>query len=142
MPLWQSPIPVSLWPLRPSLGALGRKWALPVIRDLYALGGARFTELLRRNPGMSERILSLRLADLQEERLVERVPDLSDPRQFSYRLTHLGLAAVPILEGLVLLGVMQLAADVFGPAGPPRPESGRARRSKRLARAQSSPDRQ
>jgi len=114
------PISVSRWPIRPSLGALGRKWALPVIRDLYVLGEARFTVILRRNPGMSERILSLRLTDLRKEGFVERISHRADPRQVSYRLSRRGLSAVPILEGLVLFGVTQLAADVFGPEGPPR----------------------
>jgi len=120
MPPLLSAASVSRWPIRPSLGALGRKWALPIIRDLYVLGEARFTELHRRNPGMSERILSLRLSDLRKEGLVERISDPADPRLVSYRLTHRGLSAVPILEGLVLFGVMQLAADVFEPHGPPR----------------------
>ena len=124
MPPLLSTVPVSLWPIRPSLGALGRKWALPVFRDLYALGEARFTELLRRNPGMSERILSLRLTDLRKERLIERISDPAHSREVSYRLTPRGLSAVPILEGLVLFGVMQLASDVFGSEGPPRPAMG------------------
>ncbi|HLE45429.1 MAG TPA: winged helix-turn-helix transcriptional regulator [Thermoplasmata archaeon] len=126
-------VPVSLsgWPIRPSLGALGRKWALPVIRDLHTLGEARFSELLRRNPGMSERILSLRLRDLRREGLVERVSDPDDRRQVPYRLTPRGRSAIPILEGLVLFGIMQLAADVFGPRGPPRPRSERSRPGRR-----------
>ena len=119
MPPLLSPVSVSRWPIRPSLGALGRKWALPVIRDLYILGEARFTELLRRNAGMSERILSLRLTNLRKEGLVERISEPAGPRSVSYRLTSRGLSAVPILEGLVLFGVMQLAADVFEPHGPP-----------------------
>jgi len=115
-----SAIRPSSWPVRSSLGVFGKKWTLPIIRDLYLLGEARFSDLVSRNQGMSERILSLRLRDLKREGLVERHMVSGRTEKVSYRLTGRGLAAVPILESFVQFGLMQLAADVFGPGGPPR----------------------
>lgn len=128
-----SSVRLSHWPVRSSLGVFGRKWTLPIIRDLYILREARFSQLLMRNPGMSDRILSLRLRDLRRDRLVERVIERADPRRATYRLTKRGMAAVPILEGFVRFGLMQLASDIFGPGGPPKPQA-RPRRSGRPAR--------
>ena len=84
-------------PIRLSLGSLGRKWALLILRDIAFLHDLTFSEILHRNTGLTPRALSLRLRDLQEEGVIERVVDRDDNRKIHYRLTKQGRDVVPIL---------------------------------------------
>ena len=80
-------------PVRSSLGLFGRKWALLVLRDLTFYPGITFGHMLRRNPGMTQRVLSMRLRELREAGLIEKVVDRVDDRVFHYRLTAKGMDA-------------------------------------------------
>jgi DNA-binding HxlR family transcriptional regulator len=62
-----------------------------VLRVLMSDEPRRFNELLAAIPGLSDRLLTERLRELAEHRIVERVlaPDLS-PIAVQYRLTDAG----------------------------------------------------
>src|SRR5712692_6624939 len=81
-------IPFESCPIRLSLGCLGRRWALIVLRDVAFLRDMTFSQILRRNPGLTPRALSMRLRDLQEEGVIERLEDSLDNRKVHYRLTQ------------------------------------------------------
>jgi len=106
-------------PIRASLGLLGRKWALLVLRDIGFLKETRFRAILRNNPGMTPRILSMRLRDLQREGLIERVTAGKGRSEISYRLTTKGRDALPVLTAFIQFGAQYYASRVF--------EDGRAR---------------
>ncbi len=105
-------------PIRASLGVLGRKWACLVLRDLAFFGEMAFSQFLRNNPGMTPRILSMRLRDLQEEGLIRRLQDADNPRSVRYRLTAKGEDAVPVLTALIQFGMRHHADRVFGDGEP------------------------
>ncbi|MCJ2519865.1 MAG: helix-turn-helix transcriptional regulator [Candidatus Thermoplasmatota archaeon] len=107
-------IPFESCPIRASLGVLGRKWACLVLRDVAFFGEMTFTRILRNNPGMTPRILSIRLRDLKEEGVIERIEDPSNPRNVTYRLTRKGEDAIPILTSLIQYGMLYHANRVFG----------------------------
>lgn len=111
MPVMRLPLDLAEWPLRPHLGIFGRKWTLPLIRDLHVLGEARYSDLRRRNEGLSDRVLSMRLRDLREEGLVERLVDRRDLR-VSYRLTPRGRAAMGIVAAFLQFGILALADQI------------------------------
>jgi DNA-binding HxlR family transcriptional regulator len=100
-------------PVQSTLGLLGRKWALLVLRDLTFYPGITFGHILRRNPGMTQRLLSLRLRELRDAGLVEKLVDPSDDRVFHYRLTAKGMDAVPVMTALSAYGMKHLANEVF-----------------------------
>lgn len=106
-------VPFEACPIRASLGVLGRKWACLVLRDLAFFGEMAFTGFLRSNPGMTPRILSMRLRELQDEGLVLRLQDPDNPRDVRYRLTPQGEDAVPILTALIQYGIRYHAERVF-----------------------------
>ncbi len=54
-------------PIHASLGVLGRKWALLLLRDVAFHEHVRFSDMLRNSPGLTPRILTMRLKELQEE---------------------------------------------------------------------------
>jgi DNA-binding HxlR family transcriptional regulator len=96
-----------------SLGCLGRKWALIVLRDIAFLHDLTFSEILHNNTGLTPRALSIRLRELQKEGVIERVVDKNDNRKVHYRLTKQGRDVVPILTALIQYGIQHHAASVF-----------------------------
>src|SRR5215472_18441798 len=100
-------------PVRASLGLLGRKSSLLVIRDLSFYPGITFGQIRRRNPGMTPRVLSHRLRELREAGLIEKTVDSRDDRVYHYRLTEKGMDAVPVMTALSAFGMKHGALEVF-----------------------------
>jgi DNA-binding HxlR family transcriptional regulator len=96
-------------PIRATLGVLGRKWALIVLRDIAFRPNPTFGYILGRNRGLTPRVLTHRLRELRQEELIERIADAHDERKVHYRLTPKGKDVVPILMGLAAFGLRHLA---------------------------------
>lgn len=62
---------------------------------------SRFNQLLRNNPGLTPRVLSRRLREMQEEELIRR---RTTSRQVHYELTDRGADAVYILLAFLRYG--------------------------------------
>ena len=54
-------------PIRTSLGVLGKKWTILIIRDIGFLKINRFNRLLESIQGLTPRVLSMRLKELEKE---------------------------------------------------------------------------
>ncbi|MGV9711912.1 winged helix-turn-helix transcriptional regulator [Gordonia sp. NPDC003424] len=78
---------------------LGRRWAPTVLRALVP-GPARFTEIANAIPGITDRILSQRLKELEGEGLVERALGADKPSRVDYRLTERGAEMGEVLLDL------------------------------------------
>jgi len=105
-------------PIRESVKWLGRKWTLLILRDMAFLKLTKFGQILRNNPGLTPRVLSRRLRQMQQEGLVERV--VADDK-VAYRLTSRGEDAVFILLAFLRYGIRHHLPPQ--PADPARPES-------------------
>jgi DNA-binding HxlR family transcriptional regulator len=68
---------------------IGRRWTGAIVRSLLA-GSTRFSEILGGIPGLSDRLLSQRLKELEAEGIVERCVTPSTPVRVDYRLTEKG----------------------------------------------------
>lgn len=68
---------------------IGRRWTGAVIRALMA-GRRRFNEIAAQVPGVSDRLLSERLRELEEAGIVKRVVDEGPPIRVDYVLTKSG----------------------------------------------------
>ena len=88
-------------PIRESVKRLGRKWTLLILRDMAFLKLTRFGQILRNNPGLTPRVLSRRLRQMQQEGLVERV---ARGDGITYGLTPRGEDAVFILLAFLRYG--------------------------------------
>ena len=64
------------------------------------LSCARFNQLLSGIPGISDRVLTERLRELEAEGIVERLVDPGPPVRVSYRLTSRGRALEPVLNSI------------------------------------------
>jgi DNA-binding HxlR family transcriptional regulator len=100
-------------PIQSSLGVLGRRWSLLILRDVSFFRKVRFSDMLRTNPGLSPRLLSLRLRELQKEGLIERATSPEDHREVWYNITAKGRDVVPILSAFIQYGAKHRAKDVF-----------------------------
>ncbi len=106
-------IPFESCPIRASLGCLGRKWALLVLRDVAFLRNVTFSQILRNNPGLTPRVLSMRLRDLQHEGIIERRVGSEKRSGIRYRLTTKGNDIIPILAAFIQYGIRYHADRVF-----------------------------
>ena len=102
-------------PIRTSVKSLGAKWTLLIVRDIGFLKLQRFGEILRNNPGLTARVLSRRLKDMQKEGLIERkaTDDI-----VSYALTSRGEDAVFILLSFLRYGLKHHAGEKLGSSKP------------------------
>lgn len=78
---------------------LGKRWTGLVVAVLLP-GPVHFADLRRAIPGISERMLADRLAELTAAGLVVREVDEGPPLRVSYRLTESGAALGPSLREL------------------------------------------
>jgi DNA-binding HxlR family transcriptional regulator len=94
-------------PVRGSVKALGSKWTLLILRDIGFLRLERFGQILRNNPGLTPRVLSRRLRNMQKEGLIGRTVK-SD--RITYELTPRGEDAAYILLAFLRYGLRYHAA--------------------------------
>ena len=82
----------------PVLARVGDKWSMFIVM-LLGDGPVRFNELKRRVEGISQRMLSLTLRNLERDGLVSRTVTPSVPVRVDYALTNLGRSlAVPVRQ--------------------------------------------
>jgi len=85
-------------PVEAVAAVIARKWVSQIIRDL-ADGPKRFGEL-QHLVGVSARILSLRLHELEQEGLLKRAVYAEIPPHTEYSLTERGGLFVPLIDAM------------------------------------------
>jgi DNA-binding HxlR family transcriptional regulator len=80
---------------------LGKRWNALILGQLSE-GEAGFRDLSRAIGGISDSVLSDRLADLARGGLITRTVSEGPPLAVSYRLTGKGQALMPALEQIAL----------------------------------------
>ena len=86
-------------PFQRAIELIGKRWTGAVVKALIP-APARFNQLLAGIPGISDRVLTERLRELETEGLVERLVDPGPPVRVSYRLTSRGRALEPVLAAV------------------------------------------
>lgn len=72
------------------LGRVADKWTLLVLETLEEEGTLRFTKLSRRLPGISQKMLTQTLRQMERDGLVRRTIYPVVPPKVEYRLTDMG----------------------------------------------------
>jgi len=80
-----------------AIEVIGRRWTGAIIRSMLA-GSTRFSEMLAAVPGLSDRLLSERLKELEHEGIVARHVTASTPVRIDYTLTEKGRALGSIVR--------------------------------------------
>jgi DNA-binding HxlR family transcriptional regulator len=99
-------------PIKTSLEVLGKKWTMLIIRDIGVRRIARFNRLLESIPGLTPRVLSMRLKELEKEGFIEYAEQRS-PMMVLWRLTEKGKDTLPILMQMVAFGSKWYSTVVF-----------------------------
>ncbi len=95
----------NLEPVRDALYVIGGKWKLQIIIALRA-GNKRFNELLRTLDGISSRVLSNELKELELNKFVKKVILSEDPVVVEYEITEYSDTLRDILIALGTWGRM------------------------------------
>jgi DNA-binding HxlR family transcriptional regulator len=90
---------LGLCPARQLLEAISSKWVTLVMLEL-ADGELRHSELRRRIPGASQKMLTSTLRSLERDGLVTRLVTLSVPVRTDYELTPLGHSLLGVIHGM------------------------------------------
>jgi DNA-binding HxlR family transcriptional regulator len=98
-------------PVKASLDVLGHKWALLVLRNIGLYRTQRFNDMLRITPGLTKRVLAMRLRELEREGFIQA--EERGPHFTRWGLTDKGKDALPILMTLVRFGSKWYANEVF-----------------------------
>lgn len=90
-------------PIRDLLSRLGDKWSMLVILSLAQASGhcCRFSELMRRVQGISQRMLTVTLRNLERDGLVKRRLYAEVPPRVEYTLTERGCRFLTHVDGVV-----------------------------------------
>lgn len=83
-----------------ALGILVGKWKPIILLHLLQEGTKRFNELKRSMPGVTQKMLTKQLRELEEEDIIERVVYPQVPPKVEYSITEYGRSLEPILEAM------------------------------------------
>ena len=86
--------------IRQVLDRVGDKWSLLLIAVLES-GPLRYTDLHRQVPGISQRMLSLTLRQLQQDGLITRTAYAEVPPRVEYALAPLGRSLNELITPLI-----------------------------------------
>ena len=92
-----------------SVSLLSKKWHPAIVRCLSADDGQGFSELERRLDGVSAKVLTDALAELQEYEIIERREVSQSPLRVSYTLTERGEELDDVVDSLADWGETHLA---------------------------------
>ncbi|SRR5216683_7194341 len=90
-------------PVEATLDVIGGKWKGVILFHLLP-GPQRFSDLRRRLPNITQRMLTLQLRELEEDGVLHREIYQQIPPKVEYSLTEFGKTLEPILQTLLKWG--------------------------------------
>lgn len=87
-------------PLETTASLIGSKWRLLILRDLMMNGCMRFGDLRKSVTGISQKVLTSNLRDLEDHGIVMRRVYAEVPPHVEYSLTELGQSLRPVVDTL------------------------------------------
>ena len=99
-------------PVEATLAVIGGKWKAVLIYHLMDGGQQRFAELRRKTTGISDRILSRQLRELEADGIVARRVFAEVPPRVEYSLTDYGESLRSVTEAMCQWGKRHMAAGV------------------------------
>lgn len=86
-----------------TLSMIGGRWKIPLIFHLLA-GPKRFSELARALRGVTQKMLTQQLREMERDGLVERKVYAQVPPRVEYALTPLGRSLQPVVDAMCQWG--------------------------------------
>lgn len=88
-----------------TLNKIGNKWKSVILWHLGVDGTLRYSKLRSLLPGVSHKVMTAQLKELEQDGLVERIQYNTVPPKVEYLLTEKGQSVMPILELMHAWGV-------------------------------------
>jgi DNA-binding HxlR family transcriptional regulator len=85
-----------------AIGMLEGRWKLVILFHLFGGKTLRFSDLERAISGISQKMLTQQLRQLERDRIVTRIVHPSVPPKVEYHLTEWGQSLCPALDRLLL----------------------------------------
>jgi DNA-binding HxlR family transcriptional regulator len=95
--------PISDCPLTAAQAAIGGKWKLIIVYWL-AESAKHFAAIRRVMPGISQKVLTQQLRELESDEIVKRRPTGGPPAPVYYSLTNYGRSLLPLVANIRLWG--------------------------------------
>ncbi len=97
-------------PVEATLAVIGGKWKAVLIFHMMNGGAHRFAELRRKTTGISDRVLSRQLRELEADGIVGREVFPEVPARVEYSLTEYGKSLRPVTKAMCDWGKRHMAA--------------------------------
>ncbi len=94
-------------PVERTLEVIGGRWKVLILRELFP-GVRRFGQLHRALHGITQKMLTQQLREMEEDGMIHREIYLQVPPKVEYSLTPLGESLKPILDSMHEWGVRHL----------------------------------
>ncbi|MBK1442486.1 helix-turn-helix transcriptional regulator [Parapedobacter sp. ISTM3] len=88
-----------------SMDVLNGKWKIPIISSICFYNKRRFSDILNDIDGISNRMLSKELKELELNKLIKRTVLDTQPVTVEYQLTEHGLTLKTIIDNLTEWGI-------------------------------------
>jgi DNA-binding HxlR family transcriptional regulator len=95
-------------PVETTLEVIGGRWKVLILRELF-YGVKRFSELHRALTGITQKMLTQQLREMERNGVVQRVVFPQIPPKVEYSLTPLGESLKPVLEAMHEWGMRRLS---------------------------------
>ncbi|MGG4395769.1 helix-turn-helix domain-containing protein [Paenibacillus thiaminolyticus] len=94
-----------LTPFDYTLSLIGGKWKMKIMYQLLHAEIIRYGELKRRLPGITHKVLSSQLSEMERSGIIQRREYHELPPKVEYSLTPKGKTLMPIIEEMCMWGV-------------------------------------
>ena len=84
-----------------------------ILRDIAFLEFNRFNKMINTIPGLTPRVLSMRLKELESDDIIQKVPHSGYPLRVEWQLTEKGKDVMPILMSFIGFGSKWYSERVF-----------------------------
>ena len=95
--------PIPACPVEMTLQLIGNKWKMLILRDLLT-GTKRFGELKKSVTGITQKVITSNLRDMESSGLLTREVFPEVPPRVEYTLTDTGYSLEPILDSMYSWG--------------------------------------
>jgi len=100
-------------PIQYTLDLIGGKWKLIILWHLSSEKVMRYSELRRSLPGITHKMLSQQLKELEGDGFIHRDEYPQVPPKVEYSLTDFGKSILPVLKGMSEWGSYNMKKQEF-----------------------------
>jgi DNA-binding HxlR family transcriptional regulator len=100
-------------PIEHTVDLIGHKWKVLILRNLMNNGTQRFNELNKGIEGISQKMLTQQLRQMETDGLIRRKIYPEVPPKVEYSLTELGQTLKPVLDAMSHWGTAHINSGIL-----------------------------